>query len=327
MNNENDPRLAQAKTWLASLAEIPEFSIKPLAGDASFRRYFRVIESNNPTQTYVLMDAPPEKEDVTPFIRICNWLSTSDIRTPKIIIQDQKQGFLLLEDFGDTTWSAYINTNHDINPLFEDALSQLHTLQSSNTGLQLPIFNVQRMQTEANLYLDWYLPYVKGHTLSQQERESFHNALTPLFITLDKLPKAAVHLDYHSRNLMLPKSGLPLGVIDFQDAVLGPVTYDLASLLYDCYQDYPEQERLQWSKYFFDVLDEKHQIYFSHNFDHWHQMLRLTALQRHVKAIGIFARLAYRDGKEQFLDEIPLTKKHLNDELQALSLNIPFLSD
>lgn len=327
MSIANDQRFELAKTWLASQSKIPEFSIEPLAGDASFRRYFRVIETNNPNQSYVLMDAPPGKEDVTPFIQICDWLSQSGIHTPRIMIQDQKQGFLLLEDFGDVTWSTYMETNQDINALFEDALSQIHTLQAATTNLQLPIFNLNRMQTEANLYLDWYLPYVRESTPSQPDRDNFHIALLPLLTTLDQLPKAPVHLDYHSRNLMISAHGLPLGVIDFQDAVHGPITYDLASLLYDCYQDYPEQERIKWSKQFFNALDETQQSYFNHDFEQWHQALRLTALQRHIKAIGIFSRLAFRDGKKQFLDEIPLTKKHLNDELQALALQVPFLND
>jgi len=137
---------------------------------------------------------------------------------------------------------------------------------------------------------------------------------------ISSLPRVPVHLDYHSRNLMLPAGGLPLGVIDFQDAVLGPVTYDLASLLYDCYQDYPESDRRHWSELFFSRFTTEATGFFE-NFETWHHALRLTAMQRHIKAIGIFARLAWRDDKRQFLDEIPLTHQHLMQELAFLGLD------
>ena len=317
-----DARLTQAKAWLTQLDTISSFDISPLAGDASFRRYFRVLSHG---QSYVLMDAPPEKEDVSPFVRICFWLEQSGLNVPSIIAQDQNQGFLLLQDFGDVTWSNYRNENKNIDPLFKDALQQLHTLQKAELSLDLPSFDVPRMQRECDLYLDWYLPFIKKHTPEQAERQAFHAALLPLLEEIHQLPQAAVHLDYHSRNLMVPADGLPLGVIDFQDAVLGPITYDLASLLYDCYQDYPESERKAWSKHFYDALSEKHRAYFT-DVEAWHRALCLTSLQRHIKVLGIFARLAHRDGKTQFLNEIPLTHKHFSDELSALSLKLPLLN-
>ena len=321
-----DLRLEQAKIWLTSLSEIGGFEIKPLAGDASFRRYFRVFDTDHSNLTYVLMDAPPTKEDVLPFLQVCAWLDTSGLNTPKVLIKDLKQGFLLLQDFGDSTWSEYLRQQLDSSPLFEDGLRQLHTLQSATATIDLPQFDINRMQVEINLYLDWYLPYLKQYQPNQQERDSFHQALLPILEQIHHIPKAPVHLDYHSRNLMVPTQGLPLGVIDFQDAVIGPITYDLASLLYDCYQDYPEEKRLYWSEQFYNRLNPQYQCYFNNQFSHWHHSLRLTALQRHIKAIGIFSRLAYRDGKKQFLEEIPLTRKHLDDELQALSLHIPLLN-
>jgi len=207
-----------------------------------------------------------------------------------------------------------------VGPMMHDALRQLHLLQASTPSQALADFDVARMQRECGLYLDWYLPRVAGLTASQQERDAFHAALLPLLTELAALPRVPVHLDYHSRNLMLPASGLPLGVIDFQDAVNGPVTYDLASLLYDCYQDYPESVRREYSEQFFAALPENLCAPFA-NANAWHRLLRLTALQRHIKAIGIFARLAYRDGKLQFLDEIPLTRKHLREEMAALAID------
>ncbi|MDX8384116.1 MAG: phosphotransferase [Ghiorsea sp.] len=318
-----DSRLNQASTWLASLPQYQGFLIQPLAGDASFRRYFRVTLPNQAHPSLVLMDAPPTKEDVTPFLQVQAWLEASGLTVPKLIQQDLQQGFLLLEDFGDNTWAVALSQGCASTPLFENALQQLHTLQASTTNLELPLFDVPRMQKEADLYLDWYLPHIKSHTPSPAEREKFHQVLLPSLQAIASLPQAPVHLDYHSRNLMLPKQGLPLGIIDFQDAVLGPITYDLASLLYDCYQDYPETERLAWSKHFFQTLPSQHHAHFQGDFQQWHHALRLTSMQRHIKVLGIFARLAYRDGKQQFLDEIPLTKKHFIEESNALDIQLP----
>ncbi len=267
------------------------------------------------------MDAPPEKENVGPFLNIRRWLETVGVRVPHLVAEDISHGFLLLEDFGDVTWAAHLRDNPDPSCLLEDAIRQLGLLQSHMPDFDLAVFDEMRMRNECDLYLDWYLPYVAAHKPSVVERRSFHDALAPMLADIAALPRVPVHLDYHSRNLMLPEGGLPLGVIDFQDAVMGPVTYDLASLLYDCYQDYSGTMRRMWSLRYFELLPHKSSSVFTDSAA-WHRALRLTALQRHIKAIGIFARLAYRDGKCQFLDEIPLTRKHLHDEMLALSIKM-----
>jgi len=264
------------------------------------------------------MDAPPGKEDVAPFLNIRRWLEISGIRVPHLIAEDVPQGFLLLEDFGDVTWAVHLRDNPDPSRLLEDALRQLGLLQSHAPDFDLAVFDEMRMRNECDLYLDWYLPHVAVYEPAVDERRGFHDALSPMLGEIAALPCVPVHLDYHSRNLMVPENGLPLGVIDFQDAVMGPVTYDLASLLYDCYQDYSEAMRRMWSLRYFELLPYKLSSFFADSAA-WHRALRLTALQRHIKAIGIFARLAYRDGKDQFLDEIPLTRKHMREEILALS--------
>ena len=309
-------RALARKRWLDEVLG-ESYAIAPLAGDASFRCYFRVEDEH---QHYVLMDAPPPHEDVSLFLAVRGWLARADIRVSKLFAEDLGQGFLLLEDFGDRTWAACCEAESDLRPLFEDGLRQLHLLQSSDPEMVLPVFDVARMRRECDLYLDWYLPKVAGLEVSSDQREQFHHSLTEIVITVAELPQVPVHLDYHSRNLMLPAGDLPLGVIDYKDAVLGPVTYDLASLLYDCYQDYPEQQRRLWSRDFYTELPSHLTAGFT-DFDDWHRKLRLTALQRHIKAIGIFARLAYRDGKKQFLTEIPLTRKHLREEMAILAMS------
>lgn len=320
-----DQRLEMAIRWVKGhLGD--DCRVLPLAGDASFRRYFRVVQDE---RSYVLMDAPPEKEDVAPFLAVRAWLSSAEVRVPDLIAEDRQQGFLLLQDFGDLTWASHLAAStapeQTVLDLFADALAQLTTLQRSIPPMTLPRFDIDRMQRECDLYLDWYLPKVAGYQPSLNERENFHASMLPLLQQLAALPQTPVHLDYHSRNLMLPVGRVPLGVIDFQDAVLGPVTYDLASLLYDCYQNYPESIRRQQSRLYFDQLPSDIRSEFE-DFKAWHHALRLTALQRHIKAIGIFARLAYRDGKQQFLGEIPLTRIHLVEEVAALDLNAPGLS-
>jgi len=292
-------------------------AMTPLAGDASFRRYFRIRDGD---ASYILMDAPPEKEDVTPFLQVRDWLESAGVRVPLLVAAAAERGFLLLEDFGDVTWAGYLRDGAGPDALVADALRQLHALQAYSPSFALPDFDMTRMRAECDLYLDWYLPRVAGHSPSGTEREDFHDGLRTVLEVLLKLPRAPVHLDYHSRNLMLPDGSLPLGVIDFQDAVTGPVTYDLASLLYDCYQAYPEHQRRDWSRTFYEGLPDALRRAFD-GFPAWHEAVRLTALQRHIKAIGIFARLAYRDGKRRFLDEIPLTRKHLHEELAVLEVD------
>ncbi|MDX8389237.1 MAG: phosphotransferase [Mariprofundaceae bacterium] len=299
-------REALALKWLSEVLG-EHAQITPLAGDASFRRYFRVTHEN---QQWVLMDAPPEQEDTRPFIEVRAWLSSAGLRVPKLYKQEVHLGFLLLEDFGDISWSSHLANDGDIEPLITDAVQQLARLWQQKSPTTLPRFESVRMHRECDLWLDWYLPYQCNKHPDFDARDAFHQALKMGILEIEALPTVPVHLDFHSRNLMLPEGGVPLGIIDFQDAVCGPVTYDPASLLYDCYQEYPEAHRRKWSRLFFEALPPDIQCEFL-DFEVWHRAVRLTAMQRHIKAIGIFTRLACRDGKHQFLKEIPLTKKHL----------------
>ncbi|RMH59891.1 MAG: hypothetical protein D6678_07170 [Zetaproteobacteria bacterium] len=317
--SDRDARLCR---WVAQRLGT-QAVLEPLAGDASFRRYFRVCYGE---RRFVLMDAPPPMEDVAPFLRVRAWLESAGVRVPALYGVNEAEGMLLLEDLGDTSWASHRSAGGDLSPLFEDALRQLHQLQAADTAsIRLPHFDQARMLRECALFCDWYLPCVARVRLDSSSRTTMLQALSPYLRRLSALPRVPVHLDFHSRNLMLPQGRTPLGVIDFQDAMFGPVTYDLASLLYDCYQDYSEAMRRDWSRRFFDALPASLASYFT-DFEAWHRMLRLTAWQRHIKAIGIFARLAYRDGKRQFLDEIPLTRKHLMEEMDALAIHDAWLA-
>ncbi len=318
----NEPSRARERAAFVA-SHLRGARLAPLAGDASFRRYFRVHADG---RTLVLMDAPPPMEDVRPFLRVRAWLEGLGVRVPALLAVDEAAGLLLLEDFGDRTWAVHVADGADgraMDALFADAWRQLLLLQQgAGCAPDLPRFDAARMHAECDLYLDWYLPRVAGYAPSGDERARFHAHFAPLIERLASLPQAPVHLDWHSRNLMLPAGALPLGVIDFQDAATGCILYDAASLLYDCYQDYPEARREAWSHALFAAQPAGVRAAFG-DVQAWHRCLRMCALQRHVKAIGIFARLAWRDGKRGFLDEIPLTRKHLREEMEALGDALP----
>ncbi|MDQ6950959.1 MAG: phosphotransferase [Mariprofundales bacterium] len=295
--------------------------LTPLAGDASFRRYLRAQRGEGTgSERWVVMDAPPAKESVVPFLQVRRWLESLDLRVPALVAADEAVGLLLLEDFGDTTWAQARDQGRAVAPLFADAVRQLHLLQAGDaSALHSPCFDHARMARECALYLDWYLPFVAQREVDARFRANFFAALEPLFEQIARIPQAPVHLDYHSRNLMLPDDAVPLGVIDFQDACLGPITYDLSSLIYDCYQDYGLTQPLAVSEGFYHALPARFHSAFA-DAEAWHQALLATSLQRHIKVCGIFARLAFRDGKTQFLQALPQTRRHLLFELDALEM-------
>jgi len=300
-----------------------------LAGDASSRRYFRVTQHD---QHWILMDAPPPLCTVEPFVRIANWLARGGIRVPALVAQDIPSGLLLLEDLGDVTWAQALTKGVDVEPLMADAMEQLLRLQALNgDSVRLSRFDSVRIEHECALYADWYLPHVRGQKMSDHDRVQFLYELEIVFNHFASQPQVAVHLDFHSRNLMLlGEEATPLGVIDFQDACIGPVAYDIASLIYDCYQDYGELQAHAWSRSFYEMLPKKQQRCYS-SWEAWHQSLLITSLQRHIKVCGIFVRLALRDGKTQFLASLPQTRSHLCYEVDALAAMVsrlhPWLLD
>ncbi|MDQ6964707.1 MAG: phosphotransferase [Mariprofundales bacterium] len=310
-----DLRLQLASSWLQErLGEGVELTA--LAGDASSRRYFRVTRQQ---QSWILMDAPQQRGVIESFVRICNWLMAGGVRVPEVVAQCVDSDLLLLEDLGDRTWAAAVAQGADVETLMADALDQLLRLQSlDGSSISLPPFDAARIQRECALYIDWYLPYLRGEGVGSGERKLLFTALTPLFDHLTSQPQVAVHLDYHSRNLMVPDGGVPLGVIDFQDACTAPVSYDLASLLYDCYQSYGIEKTEGWSRDFYAMLPTAQRSFYG-DWEGWHRSLLLTSLQRHIKVCGIFVRLAQRDGKEQFLESLPQTRAHLLYEADALA--------
>ena len=301
-------RLRQLERWLRQACGLSGFSVEPASADASFRRYFRV--STDDGATLVAMDAPPDKEDSRPFILIAERLAAAGLHAPRVHVGDPELGFLLLEDLGNR---AYLDCRDDgsADELYGDAIAALLRMQR-NTGTEdLPSYDRAMLMREMQLFPDWLLSRHLGLTLDDSERAMLDGAFETLIDNALDQPRVFVHRDYHSRNLMLAEQDNP-GIIDFQDAVFGPVTYDLVSLLRDCYIAWPRRRLDKWVKGYFDAaskaslidgVDEK-------TFRTWFDLM---GVQRHLKAAGIFARLYHRDDKPGYLADIPRTLGYIVD--------------
>jgi aminoglycoside/choline kinase family phosphotransferase len=315
-------------TWLNSVIGNSPFNLTPLAGDASFRRYFR-MQHDHDTTTYVVMDAPPGKEGLLAFVQIARSLAEAGVRTPEIIAFDLDQGFALLEDLGDALlFSRVLNASpeqaeHD----YMLALECLHKIQTCRThSPKLGEFDIPAMERELQLFRSWFLERWLGITLTNIEENLLNHALSVITDNISHQPQCFMHGDYHSRNLMLIPSEsaspdqLNISVLDFQDAVRGPFTYDLVSLLKDAYIKWPEAIQLQWVHAFYDKLPDTH----GWSREEFKQGFDMCGLQRHLKILGIFCRLDLRDGKASYLRDLPLTLNYALDCLKQHEALRPF---
>ena len=305
-----DQRLEQLKTWLDD-SGIAYDNIAPASADASFRRYFRITNDHD---SFIVMDAPPEKEDCTNFISIASLLLNFGLNVPKILQQDLEQGFLLLSDLGDTVFLSVLN-NNTVGNMYTAAMDSLLQIQKNKTP-DLPLYDETLLRNELNLFPDWYLEKQLKISVSDEHRKILEQTFDVLIENALTQPQVCVHRDYHSRNLMVNKhdSQAP-GVIDFQDAVIGPVTYDLVSLLKDCYIDWPREKVEAWVSYFHkEALSSG--IINGVSFDEFLRWFDLMGLQRHLKVAGIFSRLKHRDGKTGYLKDIPRTMDYIFDVLK-----------
>lgn len=294
-------RLSALRDWLAGLPQLGPFSIAPASDDASFRRYFRI--STKDSNTWIAMDAPPDKENLRPFLIVAEAFERFGVHVPKILAKDLEQGFLLLSDLGQTQYLQVLNPE-TVERHYADALGALMSIQACVCGDELPPYDRELLHREMRLFPDWLLEKQLGLSLSDEERRLLDTAFEHLITNALEQPQVAVHRDYHSRNLMI--SSPNPGVLDFQDAVLGPVTYDLVSLLKDCYIAWPRDQVKHWVQGYFElalqsgVVRPEHEEAFLRWFD-------LMGVQRHLKVGGIFARLNLRDGKPGYLKDIPRT--------------------
>ena len=308
-------RLTQLQQWLDGLSENTYTNLEPASADASFRQYFRVTNTND-NKTYIVMDAPPEKEDCRPFLQVTELIRDVGVNAPDIISMDMKQGFILLDDLGTKPYLDHLDKSSADN-LYIDAIEALIKMQKIDA--MLPSYDEQFLQSEMDLFETWYLNKHLGIKLDKTQKAILSSAFDLLIQSALEQPQVFVHRDYHSRNLMITDENNP-GVIDYQDAVIGPITYDLVSLFKDCYIEWPRVKVELWLDLYLARITPARLI----DKDTLLRWFDLMGVQRHLKVLGIFARLNYRDGKSQYLDDLPLTLKYILDccelyeELQPL---------
>jgi len=295
-----DTRLKQLNTWLETYFGTADFGLTIASADASFRRYFRIKKGND---SFIAMDAPPDKEDSTEFSRIAKNLIALGVHAPTIHQQDLALGFLLLEDLGSVDYLDALKRDRDTDALYHQAIKALLLLQNGEASLAKP-YSIDKLREEMALFPTWYLGQHLRHTLTPQQTEIWEQTQTFLCDVCTQQPQVWVHRDFHSRNLMVTQDNSP-GVIDFQDLVLGPIAYDLASIFKDCYIEWPRDRQLNWLADYYHLLNPS-------NFDlaqlvEWYD---LTGLQRHLKVLGIFCRLNYRDEKPRYLADLPLVANY-----------------
>ena len=308
-------RQSQLQQWLESLAENTYTDLQPASADASFRQYFRVSNTQD-NKTYIVMDAPPEKENSHLFVLVTELIRSVGVNAPDIITLDLQQGFLLLDDLGSKPYLDYLNIDTADN-LYIDAINALIKMQTIDA--MLPAYDEKLLQTEMDLFETWYLNRHLDTQLNAEQKISLNSIFKLLIHSAEEQPQVFVHRDYHSRNLMITDNNNP-GVIDYQDAVIGPITYDLVSLFKDCYIEWPAEKIEHWLDIYLAQITTTHSIE-KESLKRWFDLM---GVQRHLKVLGIFARLNYRDGKSQYLNDLPLTLKYIVDtcdmykELQPL---------
>jgi len=305
-----DSRLNTLRSWLKALQpswQLDLHTLTPASADASFRRYFR-IESKNPDfGTLIVMDAPPQYEPLDAFIKVDLLLSDAGLNVPKILEKNIVEGFLLLNDLGTKTYLAEL-TPESADHLYQDATHALVQMQLASKPNVLPSYDEVLLKRELDLFPEWYLKKHLHIQLNAQQQAQLNQSFE--FIIENNLTQAKVyvHRDYHSRNLMVAEKNNP-GVIDFQDAVYGPITYDAASLWRDAYIALPEERVIDWVIKFWEE-GRKAGLPMPDDFGQFYRDFEWTGLQRHLKVLGIFARLFHRDGKDGYLKDIPLVLKY-----------------
>lgn len=304
-----DTRQQEIDHWLNQISHIPRGELHPLTGDASFRRYFRL---KSPSDSFIVMDAPPEKERCGPFLAVAQGFQAAKIPVPQILAHDLDKGFMVLSDFGDDLLLNALTTETAPH-LYQTAFEILVDIQSCQVfpEWQLPSFSAEFMQMELERFPEWYLQGYCKKTLSSAQADQLQQLFDKIISVAKEQPQVCIHRDYHSRNLMV-MGGKQLGVLDFQDAMQGPFTYDLVSLLRDCYIDWSTQQVYDWVLQFKALLTQQGRFMdvSDAEFIRWFDWM---GVQRHLKCIGIFARLALRDNKPSYLHYIPRIHTYLRD--------------
>ena len=300
-----DTRLAELKNWLSTYADQYELdlsTIRSASSDAGFRRYFR-IDAAGGARSYILMDAPPGKEDIRPFIRVDALCVRAGLNPPKILAADEKLGFMRLSDLGRYTYLDKVNEDRSLAPKdFDAATTALVSLQSISEPGILPEYSEEKIRSELALFPEWYVKHHRGTALDAKEEKIWNQICDLLTASMLAEPKVIVHRDFMPRNLMV-SDPMP-GILDFQDALLGPVSYDIASLMRDAFISWDESFTLDISIRYWEKA-RKAGILVPADFGEFWRQIEWTGMQRHLKVLGIFARLQYRDNKPKYLADTP----------------------
>ncbi len=340
IRNHTMQRLQQLTEWLHGQFPGTSFDLAPASADASFRRYFRITFQGG--QTRIVMDAPPQHEDCRPFLHIARLFEDAGTHMPHVYAQDLEQGFLLLSDLGNTTYLQALNAGN-AHELYGAATDALILIQLASRENELPPYDEALLQRELNLFPEWYIAKHLNHTLDKKQSAALEAVFQRILANNLAQPRVYVHRDYHSRNLMyiesplsnsLPQAGERTsekrgkqvfcretktrksnflsspGILDFQDAVYGPITYDLASLFKDAYIRWEEAEILDWLVRYWEKA-RKAGLPVHDDFGEFYRDYEWMGVQRHIKVLGIFARLYHRDGKDGYLKDLPLVMDYL----------------
>lgn len=313
LNPNGDPRLTALKQWLQGIAPAHALNLdtlRPASSDASFRRYFRL---QGGLQTLIVMDAPPAQEDCRPFLHVTGLLEQGGLRVPAIRAHNLDQGFLLMSDLGEQTYYQAIQAGMDdarLQKLYRSAIGALVRMQQAPAA-GLPVYDGARLAAELGVFSEWYAQRHCNVQLSDAEHAVLHSAFALLVDDNLKQANVLVHRDFHSPNLMMPASvaedashASPPGIIDYQDALVGPLTYDVASLVMDARTTWEEPQQLDWAIRYWEAAKAAG-IPVPQDFADFHRAYEWMSLQRNLRILGVFARLSYRDQKHHYLDHMP----------------------
>ncbi|MGC2166304.1 MAG: phosphotransferase [Gallionella sp.] len=298
-------RQQQISEWLNRLYPGEPFTLSPASADASFRRYFRAAFAD---RTLIVMDAPPHQEDCKPFLHVAKLFERAGTHVPHLFAQDLAHGFLLLSDLGNTTYLQALKRENAAK-LYGEATDALIAIQLASRASELPNYDEALLRRELNLFPDWYIAKHLATSLTTQQQSKLDEVFSRIVANNLAQPSVYVHRDYHSRNLMWLEDRNP-GILDFQDAVFGPITYDLASLFKDAYIKWEEPEIMDWLIRYWEKA-RKAGLPVRPDFGDFYRDYEWMGVQRQIKVLGIFARLSHRDGKDGYLKDMPLVMDYL----------------
>ena len=306
------------RQWLAAQLASRDFTTAPASADASFRRYFRVTAGE---RSWIAMDAPPRHEDCRPFVHVAGLLRTAGVNAPRVEAQDIERGFLLLTDFGNTTYLQALN-EADAGALFGDAIDALIKWQLASRPGELPPYDEALLARECALYPEWYIARHLEITLTAAQQQTLAEMTRLVIARALAQPSVYVHRDYMPRNLMVTDPNP--GVLDFQDAVFGPISYDVVSLMRDAFLSWEEERVIDWSARYWEKA-KRAGLPVAADFAEFWRGFEWMGLQRHLKVLGIFARINYRDGKPKYLADTPRFLNYVRAAAQRYAALSPLL--